>query len=153
MKYFPAFSATLYLAFTLSAASKTLTIDSLTGLPIIPMPDPLQPGNEPTKLPDGRICKSKMQSDFYSPNSIRVDATRAWYSAHLSDFKVTHGYASGRSQSTFYNADGSLIVSVTGSPGKEEENTETFGIVYAKFQPGIAEKTILGMNLQKIVCP
>jgi hypothetical protein len=45
------------------------------------------------------------------------------------------------------------MVSITGSPAKDGENSRTFGIVYAKFQPGVAEKTVFGMNLQTVVCP
>jgi len=36
-----------------------------------------------------------------------------------------------RSQDTFYNPEGALAVSVTGSSGRAEENTETYSVVYA----------------------
>jgi hypothetical protein len=142
------------LSFVLSVSSATLTSDPLTGLPLIPATDSrLHLGNEPTKLPDSTMCKSKMQIDFYSVFDSKVSATLAWYVARLPGFKKTHGYASGRSQDTFYNADGTIIVSITGDPGKDGEDTGAYGLVYAKFQPGLAEKTILSMNIQKVVCP
>jgi hypothetical protein len=83
----------------------------------------------------------------------KVDAVLAWYAPRLSGFRKTHGYAAGRSQDTFYNADGTVIVSVTGEPGKEGENTNAYSVLYAKFQPGLSEKTIVEMNIQKVTCP
>jgi hypothetical protein len=143
-----------FLALTLSApaANKTLTTDPLTGLPIVPSPDPLKLGNEPDVLPDTKICKSDAKMNFYSPNGIKVDATLAWYAAQLHGFKKTHAYASKRSQDTFYKPDGTMIVSITGQPGAEGENTNVHGIVYGKFEPALAERTIIAMNTQNIVC-
>ncbi len=142
--------------FALSAkgGTKTLTADPLTGLPLIPSTDSrLHLGNEPTRLPESQVCKSKMQADFYSVFDSNVDATVAWYSSQLTGMKKTHGYAANRSQDTFYRADGTVVVSITGSPGKEGENTDTYAVLYMVYQPGLSEKTILGMNQQKVVCP
>jgi hypothetical protein len=144
--------ALLGLALSAPAGNKTLTTDPLTGLPIIPSPDRLHLGNEPTVLPDTKICSSDAKMNFYSPNGIQVDATMAWYATQLHGFKKTHAYASQRSQDTFYKPDGTMIVSITGEPGAQGQNTEVHGLVYAKFEPGLAEKTILGMNTQNIVC-
>ena len=94
-----------------------------------------------------------MQVDFYSVYDSKVNATLAWYDAHLPEFKKTHAYAANRSQDTYYKTDGTLIVSVTGSPGKEGENTDTYSVLYARLQPGLPEKTIIGLNQQRVVCP
>jgi hypothetical protein len=149
--------ATLFiLSCAISAGSrpKVLTTDPLTGLPLIPATDSrLHLGNDPTTIPDSQICKSKMQADFYSIFDTKVDATLVWYEPRLSGFEKTHGYAAGRSQDTFYNAEGALIVSATGDKGKDGENTNAYSVLYAKFQPGLSEKTIVGMNMQKITCP
>jgi len=48
-----------------------------------------------------------------------------------------------------YRPDGAVIVSVTGSAGKEAEITDTYSVLYARFEPSLAEKTHLGMNQQK----
>jgi hypothetical protein len=147
--------AGLTLSFVLIAQGsvKLLTADPLTGLPLDPATDSrLHLGNEPTKLPEAAVCKSKMQADFYSVYDSKVDATVAWYASRLSGFKKTHAYAANRSQDTFYNADGTIVVSVTGSAGKDGENTDTYSVLYARFQPGLSEKSILGMNQQKMVC-
>ena len=146
---------TLILGFALaaSAGGRLLTTDALTGLPIYPATDSrLHLGNEPTRLPETNICGSKMQTDFYSVYDSKVDATLGWYSAHLPGFKRTHAYAANRSQDTFYNLEGTLAVSVTGSSSKTDENTETYSVVYSRFQPALPEKAIIGLNQQKMIC-
>jgi hypothetical protein len=143
----------LGMTLTAPAVNRTLTADPLTGLPIVPSPDRIHLGNEPTVLPETKICKSDAQMNFYSPNGIQVDATVEWYAGQLHEFKKTHAWANRRSQDTFYKPDGTVIVSITGEPGADGQNTDVHGIVYGKFEPAITEKTILGMNSQKIVCP
>ena len=150
------FVATLILTFVLTAwgGTKLLTSDPLTRLPLHPATDSrLHLGNEPTQLPESQVCKSKMQIDFYSVYDSKLSATLAWYDAHLPGFKKTHAYAANRSQDTYYKTDGTLIVSVTGSPGKEGENTDTYSVLYARLQPGLPEKAIVALNQQRVVCP
>jgi hypothetical protein len=150
------FVAMLILSFVLTArgGTKLLTTDPLTGLPLHPATDSrLHLGNEPTQLPESQVCKSKMQVDFYSVYDSKVNATLAWYDAHLPGYKKTHAYAASRSQDTFYNTDGTVLVSVTGSPGKEGENMDTYSVLYARLQPGLPEKTIIALNQQRVVCP
>jgi len=133
--------------------TKLLTADPLTNLPLYPATDSrLHLGNEPTRLPESNVCGSKMQTDFYAVYDSKMDATLAWYGAHLPGFKKTHAYAANRSQDTFYNPGGTLAVSVTGSSGKADENTETYSVVYTRFQPALPEKAIIGLNQQKVIC-
>jgi hypothetical protein len=140
--------------FVARGGTKLLTTDPLTGLPLYPATDSrLHLGNEPTRLPESQVCKSKMQGDFYSVYDSRVNATLAWYDAHLPGFKKTHAYAANRSQDTFYKSDGAVLVSVTGSTGKEGENTDTYSVLYVCVHPGLPEKTIVGLNQQNLVCP
>jgi hypothetical protein len=150
------FVVMLMLSFVLTArgGTKVLTTDPLTGLPLHPATDSrLHLGNAPTQLPESLVCKSKMQMDFYSVYDSNVNATLAWYDAHLTGFKRTHAYAANRSQDTYYKADGTVFVSVTGSPGKEGENPDTYSVLYARLQPGLPEKTIVALNQQRLVCP
>jgi hypothetical protein len=64
------------------AGAKTLTTDPLTGLPLLPATSsPL--GNEPTRIPDSQVCKSKMQSEFYSVFNSKVSVTLNWYASRL----------------------------------------------------------------------
>jgi hypothetical protein len=136
-----------------ASGAKLLTADPLTGLPLYPATDSrLHLGNDPTRLPESNVCGSKMQADFYTVYDSKVDATLAWYSAHLPGFKKTHAYAANRSQDTFYNANGTLAVSVTGSSGKAGENTDTYSVVYSRFQPALPEKAIITLNQQKLIC-
>ncbi|MGC2372215.1 MAG: hypothetical protein WA474_24315 [Candidatus Sulfotelmatobacter sp.] len=149
------FVAILILSFVFTArgGTKLLTTDPLTGLPLHPATDSrLHLGNEPTQLPESEVCRSKMQADFYSVYDSNVNATLAWYDAHLPGFKKTHAYAANRSQDTYYKSDGTLTVSVTGSPGKEGENADTYSVLYARLQPGLPEKTIVALNRQTVVC-
>jgi hypothetical protein len=132
---------------------KLLTADPLTNLPVYPATDSrLHLGNEPTRLPESNVCGSKMQTDFYSVYDSKVDATLVWYGAHLPGFKKTHAYAANRSQDTFYNPEGTFAVSVIGSSGTADENTETYSVIYARFQPGLREKVIISLNQQKVIC-
>jgi len=143
--------AVIVLGFSTFAAAKTLTTDPLTGLPLLPATDsPL--GNEPTRLPDTQICKSEMQAEYYSVFNSKVSATLNWYASRLAGFHKTHGYADRRSQDAFYSADGTTVVSVTGEPGKDGEDTETYAVSYTRFQPGLPAKTIIGINQHNIVC-
>lgn len=153
MKRISKLAATLIFSFSALAGSTTLTTDPLTNLPLIPSTDSrLHLGNAPTTLPDHQFCKSKMQSDFYPLMDGKVSATIAWYGTHLSGFRKSHAYTDGRSRDTFYSADGTLIVSITGDPGKAGEDTDAYSVSYLKFQPGLSEKTILSMNQQNILC-
>ena len=141
--------------FVVSAGGNTklLTADPLTGLPLYPATDSrLHLGNDPTRLPESNVCNSRMQADFYTVYDSKVDATLVWYGAHLPSFKRTYAYAANRSQNTFYNADRTLAVSITGSSGKAGDNTETYSVVYSRFQPALPEKVIIGLNQQKLVC-
>ena len=138
---------------TYAGQGKTLTSDPLTNLPLIPATDSgMQLGNEPTQLPAGDVCKSKMQGEYYMLFKIKVDATVAWYSSHITGFKKFQGYASGRSQTIFYNSDGTIIVSVTGEPGAQGANADGYSVGYERFQPGLSEKTITSLANGKIVC-
>lgn len=150
------FLATLFAlcsALIVSGSTKLLATDPLTGLPLDPATDSrLHLGNDPTRLPESIVCQSKMQADFYTVYDSKVDATVAWYDARLPNFRRTHAYADNRSQDSFYNSEGTLAVSVTGSSGKAGENTETYSVLYSRFQPALPEKTIIGLNQQKVVC-
>src|ERR1700722_4159170 len=137
----------------IASGAKLLTADPLTGLPLYPATDSrLHFGNDPTRLPELKRCGSKMQGDFYTVYDSKVDATLGWYRAHLPGFRKTHAYAASRSRDTFYNNEGTLAGSVTGSSGKAGENAETYSVVYSRFQPALPEKTIISLNQQKLVC-
>lgn len=140
--------------------AKVLTNDPLTGLPLIPATVLFKNvGNEPDKMPDGQVCKSKMQGNSYSlstvmkPTSgIKMDAAAAWYASHLSGFKKVQGYESGRSQIAFYNSDRTMVIFLTGQRGAPGENADAYAVAYERFQPGLSEKTVTSLTQGKIVC-
>jgi len=151
------------IAFCLATAAgqaKVLTNDPLTGLPLIPATVLFKNvGNERDKLPDGQVCKSKMQGNFYSlsnvmnpANAVKIDAAAAWYASHLSGYKKIQGYADGRLQIAFFNSDRTIVIFLTGQAGAQGENTDAYSVAYEHYQPGISEKTITSLTQGKIVC-
>jgi len=137
---------------------KVLTNDPLTGLPLIPA---TAIAKKPVKMPDGQVCKSKMQGNFYSlfsPTSyfskqtIKVSEVVAWYASHLSGFNKVNGYESRRSQTVFYSSDRTILIIVTGNPGATGEDTDAYSVGYERYQPGLSEKTITSLTQGKIAC-
>ncbi len=142
-----------------SGQGKTLTSDPLTGLSLIPETDSGKhmakmsyTYNEPTRMPEAQICKSKFLGDFYSLYNVKVDAAVSWYSSHLSGFKKVSGYESRRSQTAFYNSDRTILIIVTGESGAPGENTNAYSVAYERYQPGLPEKTVAGLTQGKMVC-
>lgn len=155
MRYLKFLAAIMVLMFGETAGGgRVLTQDPLTNLPLIPQTDSrLHLGNEPEKLPDTMICKSKVQMDFYALFDVKTSATISWYAAHLSGFKQVHGYGMNRSQDAFYNSDGTMLVGITGSPAPDGQDSEGHGVVYMCAQPGLSEKTIVALEQGKTGCP
>ena len=143
------------LAFALTSApgqGKLLSNDPLSGLPLYPGTDSGTHSNDPVKVPDTPICRSKKQAVFYKIYKMKTDDAVAWYSSHLSGFKKVSGYDSQRAQIAFRNSDGTLLVIVTGDQGAKGENAAAYSVAYERFQPGISEKTVEGLTLGKLVC-
>jgi hypothetical protein len=148
MKFSRALIIILGIGVAVSASAAILTADPLTGLPLIPATENrVHPGNnDPVNMPGGQFCKSKMRANFYSVFDSKMDASVAWYDAHLRGFhKVSD---TGRSKDIFYNDAGTLAVLVMGSKG----NTETRSVAYYRFEPGISAKAIVSMIQEKLVC-
>jgi hypothetical protein len=160
MKTVSLLATMLLLCFTNAIGQgKLLTNDPLTSLPLIPatdsgmhMSNSSYTDNEPTKMPDTQVCKGKMRANFYLLHNIKVDAAVAWYSSHLTAFKTVRGYESKRSQTAFYNSDGTIVIFVTGDPGTDGENAAAYSVAYERYQPGISEKTITAVTQGKMVC-
>ena len=142
----------IFLGVSAVAGAAALTKDPLTGLPLLPATSSPLGGNEPTRMPDAQICKSKVQAEYYSVSNSKVSVTLNWYASRLVGFHKTHGFADGRSQDAFYSTDGTAVVSVTGERGKAGEDTETYAVSYTRFQPGLPAKTIIGINQHNVVC-
>ena len=133
---------------------KIITSDPLTGLPVTPASDSgIHMGNDPIRMPNTTVCKSRMQGDFYTLYNIKINAAVAWYSSHLSGFKKVSGYEAKRSQTAFFNSDGTIVIFLTGESGAPEENTDAYSVAYQRYRPGISQKTITGLTQGKFVCP
>ncbi|HLV86430.1 MAG TPA: hypothetical protein VKV39_05590 [Candidatus Sulfotelmatobacter sp.] len=140
--------------------TKVLTNDPLTGLPLIPDSVLVKGlGNRPVKMPNGQVCKSRMQGNFYplynysSQQNIKFSEVIAWYASHLSGFKMIQSQEGKSPQRAFYNSDGTTVIFVTAKSSRQDENTKTQGIAYERYQPGLSEKTITNLMQGKIVCP
>lgn len=150
------------LVFALANAAgqaKVLTDDPLTRLPLIPATVVVESaGNQPVKMPDGRVCKSTMQGNFYtlysyySKHNSKVSQVVGWYSSHLSGFNKVSGYESRRSQTAFFNSDRTIVIIVTGNPGGAGEDTYAYSVAYERYLPGLSEKTITSLTQGKISC-
>ena len=138
---------------TAAIRADTALTDPLTKLPLPGVVGSLQVVGGPMSLPDVPVCKSMGQMNFYTGVKGKVDAAIAWYAANLKGFQHTHGYGSGRSQDTFYDASGTLMVSITGKPAADGQNTDVYSIIYGTIKPGVSGQVIAGMNVQKVVCP
>jgi hypothetical protein len=138
---------------------KLLTKDSLTDLALIPATDSGKHManisyiyNEPTKMPGGQLCKSKMQANFYLLDNIKVDAAVAWYSSHLSGFKKVSGYESQRSQTAFHNSDETTVVIVAGDSGAQGENTNAYSVAINAISPASPRKRSISLTRGKTIC-
>ena len=137
--------------------------DSLTGLPVIPAAETIVAGKsygfQPAQMPGAQVCKSRMKGAFYAihgmnvkDKSVKVSTVVAWYAAHLPGFKQAQGYESGRSQTAFYNTDGTIAIFITGVTGRRGEDTGTYGVGYQSYEPGLSAKAMASLTRGKLVC-
>jgi hypothetical protein len=132
---------------------KTLSQDPLTSLPLSPSTDSGKHfGNEPVRMPDGQVCRSKMQGNFYTLYNIKTGAAVAWYESRLPGFKKAQGYESKRSQTAFFNSDRTILVIITGDVGAQGQDADAYSVAYERYQPGIPMKAIDGLTQGKILC-
>ncbi len=154
MKSHALIAASFVIAIAGSATgAETNPVDSLTKLPLPATGGPFLLLDEPEKIDDVPVCKSKGTMNMYTGRSGNVSAAVSWYSTHLVGFKHVHGIGSGRSQDTFFNPTGTLIVGITGKPGPDGQDPQVASVIYGTIQPGVDEKVISGMNVQHVVCP
>jgi hypothetical protein len=51
-----------------------------------------------------------------------------------------------RSEDSFYNDAGTIVVSILGEIGKEGQSGDAHSVTYLHFQPGLPEKTIISFG-------
>jgi hypothetical protein len=43
-------------------------------------------------------------------------------------------------------------VSITGDPAQDGQNAGVYSVIYGTVVPGVSERAIVGMNVQKVAC-
>jgi hypothetical protein len=93
-----------------------------------------------------------MAANSYTVLKSNFATTNAWYSAHLSGLKHSHGYSNNRAKDGYYNADGTMLVVVMANPGVDGAPVDTFSVTYYTFSPALLEKAIIGLLHDNIQC-
>jgi hypothetical protein len=154
MRSAPGLAAVLALTLAVRAiGADGAATDPLTKLPVPTAGATFALYDKPDDIGDVPVCKSSGKMVMYTARNGMVSEAVSWYASHLSGFKHVHGIGSGRSQDTFYNAAGTLIIGITGKPGAEGQDTRVASVIYGTIQPGVSDRVIAGMNVQKVVCP
>jgi hypothetical protein len=131
----------LFLLFSVHAASAA--DDQLTRLPLYPGVSSAQP------VPPLTVCGSQMQGDFYLVMGDKIDEVNEWYARHLTGFHMYHAVTGGRTLDSFFSADGTKEITVTGS---RSDPGEVFSISYGRFHPRLSEKAMASFNQPKRSC-
>ncbi len=126
--------------------------DALTGLP-------LYPGlSDPDSLPKVQICSSKVEAVMYTPVPDKKNDVIQWYTGQLKGFRRYHGIGNDRTQDTFFNAAGTLGVTITGTamhlnlPGVTSDSTDVFAVTYARLTPGLPPAAMQTLDTDHQVC-
>jgi len=143
--------AAVTLALMLAGLACAADTNALTGLPIPDAASGMKL-DSPMQLKPAQICKSTQTTEFFITRGFKTSAAIAWYSAHLKGFAHLHGYGAGRTQDAFVNADGTLDVVITGSPGPDGADSDAYAVSYATFKPGMPQKVFMGLLSQKMSC-
>ena len=119
--------------------------DQLTGLPLYPG------AGGAIAMPESHICKSTFQGAFYTLTGAKVDAVNAWLAGHLTGFRFRTHPRTGKngSQDTFFNAAGTLEVTVT---GEKDDSGDAYAIAYGRFQPGLSTAAAGTWGQEHMVC-
>jgi hypothetical protein len=103
--------------------------DPVTGLPLLPN---LHASNDPMDI---TICAKKAQANQYFTRKDTVAEDLAWYKAHLAGYRLYHAFWDDRSQDTFWSADGTKGVNITGTP----KDDKTFSVMYLQMKTGLTD--------------
>ena len=102
-------------------------------------------GNAPTEMPPASVCKSKYRGNYYELMNATLENAVAWYVGNLKGFR--HIESADHSTHVFSDAQRSLIVIVMGKAGGEAGK-----VAYEKYEPGLSEKTLLGIVKHSVDC-
>jgi len=116
--------------------------DRITGLPVYPG------ATDPAPLPATVLCKSQSSGDFFIVSGKNTKEVADWYTAALPGFKKFSAVTGGTSQDTYFSADGTQEVTLTG----RRNSPEAYLISYRRFQPGLTTAAMASFNTGKMVC-
>jgi hypothetical protein len=118
------------------------TKDKITGLPVYPGVTETGP------LPTTVVCKSQSSGEFFIVSGKNTRDLTNWYTAALPGFKKYPAVTDGRTQVTYFSADGTQEVTITGNPN----SPEAYSISYGRFHPGLSTSAMASFNTGKMIC-
>jgi hypothetical protein len=116
--------------------------DKITGLPVYPGV------NEAAPLPATVLCKSQSSGDFFIVAGKNTKEVADWYTAALPGFKKFSAVMGGTSQDTYFSADGTQEITLTG----RRNSPEAYLISYRRFYPGLTGTAMASFNSGKMIC-
>lgn len=99
-------------------------------------------------LPTTVLCKSQTSGDFFIVRGKNTKDLTNWYTTALPGFKKFSTVTGGTSQDTYFSADGTQEVTITGI----RNSTEAYSISYSCFHPGLSTSVMATFNTGKMVC-
>ena len=118
------------------------TKDKITGLPVYPGV------TDPDPLPTTVVCKSQSSGHFFIVSGKNTREVANWYTTALPGFKRFSAVTGGTSQDTYFSADGTQEVTLTGRPN----SPEAYLISYRRFHPGLTTAAMASFNTGKMIC-
>ena len=94
-----------------ATAAQAAQSDPLTGMPIFP-------GTSYVSKASQDVCGTTVSTATYSPGTAMLNTIEAWFTAHLTGFKLVHGTVWRSPYDAFVNADTTSSVSIVGSDTK-----------------------------------
>ena len=125
-----------------TASPVNSTKDKITGLPVYPGVTETGP------LPTTVLCKSQMSGDFFIVRGTNTRDLTNWYTCALRGFKKFSTVTGGTSQDTYFSADGTQEVTITGI----RNSPEAYSISYGRFHPGLPTSAMATFNTGKMIC-
>ncbi len=116
--------------------------DKVTGLPVYPGL------NNPSPLPATVLCKSQSSGDFFIVSGKSTKEVVDWYTTALPGFKKFSAVMGGTSQDTFFSADGTQQITLTGV----RNSPEAYLISYRRYSPGLTAAAMASFNTGKLTC-
>src|SRR5476651_2555945 len=129
-------------ATALKKAPAVSTKDTITGLPVYPGV------TDPIPMPTTVVCKSQTSGSFFKVSGEKTREVVNWYTAALPGFKKFTAVSNGRSQDTYFSADGTHEVTITG----DTNSPEVYAISYGVFHPGLSTSAMASFNTGKMIC-